>query len=154
MPRLEVSRLVAVSCDWATAFIGTYFADRMHGRNDGVFEVRTPLAHTGGLRFQKDVTVHVRYERDAGPAGRHLIVHWEPRDGGPFPAFHGAIVASPEGEQEARITIGGDYAPPGGWAGAVFDILVGRRIARRTLHDLLDELAQAMEADRRERMLL
>ena len=49
------------------------------------------------------------------------------------------------------LTLSGSYNAPGGIAGAAFDALVGRRIAKATLVALLEQLSAAAEADYRTR---
>jgi uncharacterized membrane protein len=43
------------------------------------------------------------------------------------------------------LEIEGNYAPPGGIAGAVFDAILGHRIAAESIHDLLLRFKFAFE---------
>jgi hypothetical protein len=63
-----------------------------------------------------------------------------------FPDFRGTLRLRIASVDETQLSLEGEYRPPLGTAGAVFDALVGRRIARATMRDLLDRLAAAMEA--------
>jgi len=45
------------------------------------------------------------------------------------------------GGAATRIIIDGDYVPPGGIFGMIFDILFGRWIAHASVHDLIRRLA-------------
>ena len=48
-----------------------------------------------------------------------------------------------------RALVHGEYAPPFGPLGRLFDGAIGRRLASATLHELLDRLAQILEAQYR-----
>ena len=62
-----------------------------------------------------------------------------------FPDFRGTLRLRIASVDETRLTLEGTYRPPFGMAGRIFDIVLGRRIARATMCDLLDRLADAME---------
>jgi hypothetical protein len=62
-----------------------------------------------------------------------------------FPDFRGTLRLRIASVNETRLTLQGTYSPPFGAPGMVFDRLIGRRIARATMCDLLDRLADAME---------
>ncbi|MDB5073528.1 MAG: hypothetical protein JWM87_4639 [Candidatus Eremiobacteraeota bacterium] len=62
-----------------------------------------------------------------------------------FPDFRGTLRLRIASVDETRLTLEGTYHPPFGAAGLVFDRLIGRRIARATMRDLLERLAGAME---------
>jgi hypothetical protein len=50
----------------------------------------------------------------------------------------------------SRLTLEGEYEPPLGPAGKVFDVALGRSIARATVRRLLDALRDALEQWRQE----
>jgi hypothetical protein len=62
-----------------------------------------------------------------------------------FPDFHGELRLRIASVDETLLTLEGEYRPPLGPLGAVFDALVGRRIARSTMSELLGRIAKAME---------
>jgi uncharacterized membrane protein len=62
-----------------------------------------------------------------------------------FPDFHGALRLRIASVEETRLSLEGTYQPPFGAFGAVFDLVIGRRIARATMRDLLQRLGDAME---------
>jgi hypothetical protein len=62
-----------------------------------------------------------------------------------FPDFRGTLRLRIASVDETLLTLEGEYRPPFGGAGAVFDVLIGRRIARATMGDLLERLAAEME---------
>jgi len=62
-----------------------------------------------------------------------------------FPQFHGTLRLRIETVDSTRLTLEGAYRPPLGLAGRAFDLLIGRRIARATMTDLIDRIAHALE---------
>ena len=62
-----------------------------------------------------------------------------------FPEFHGTLRLRIESVDSTRLTLEGAYRPPLGLLGTVFDIMLGRHIARATMNELLDRVARALE---------
>lgn len=74
-----------------------------------------------------------------------IAVEWKP-ERGPYPSFSGNITVEAEEDYDAfRLVLTGSYVPPGGAAGAAFDMVFGRRIAVATAHDLLARIREAIE---------
>jgi uncharacterized membrane protein len=73
-----------------------------------------------------------------------LEVSWRPVSG-PYPTFKGNLFALRGDSGSCRLEIEGNYAPPGGIAGAVFDAILGHRIAAESIHDLLLRFKFAFE---------
>lgn len=67
-----------------------------------------------------------------------------------FPNFHGTLRLRIASIESTRLTFEGAYRPPLGFAGVVFDTLIGRSIARATMRELLDRIAFALERRERE----
>jgi hypothetical protein len=63
-----------------------------------------------------------------------------------FPVFNGAIGIDPLGPSDSQIWLAGDYTAPAGSLGGAFDRLVGRGTAEKTLQNMLEELADDVEA--------
>jgi hypothetical protein len=108
-------------------------------------EVRVPLRDLLVLRRR----VRMVFERrpDAHEVGRPhdaVAVHWSAGTH-LFPEFHGTLRLRIASVDETRLTLEGKYRPPLGPFGGVFDALIGRRIARATMADLLRRLGDAME---------
>jgi len=78
-----------------------------------------------------------------------LLIAWRPQTRGMFPDFHGALTVRPE-LRGALLQLNGRYEPPFGFAGKLFDVIVGRSIARSTLANLLSDLALDIEAQYQE----
>ena len=77
-----------------------------------------------------------------------LLLAWRPQNEDLFPNFTGVLTFRPK-KRGTCMRLSGRYEPPFGFFGRVFDVLFGRTIARRTMHALLDELAEEIEADYR-----
>jgi hypothetical protein len=78
-----------------------------------------------------------------------LLVAWRPETRKMFPDFRGVLTVRPE-RHGVWIRLSGEYAPPLGAAGTVFDLVFGRAIARRTMHRFLDDVVAGIEAAYRE----
>jgi hypothetical protein len=74
-----------------------------------------------------------------------MLIAWRPRTRSMFPEFRGVLTVRPH-YRGAMLRLNGQYEPPFGFAGKVFDGIAGGFIARRTLGHLMDELAGDIEA--------
>jgi uncharacterized membrane protein len=73
-------------------------------------------------------------------------IRWKPQSG-PYPEFEGELtVRADETYETARLELRGSYRPPGGIAGAAFDLVAGGRIASATAQALLRRIGDEMEA--------
>lgn len=91
----------------------------------------------------------VRYRRGRDPLhfDEPWEVYWTPEDGGPFPDFSGEIAVRAEGKHfGVMLEISGDYSPPFGAAGRVFDMAEGAKFASAASRALLRHLAERVEA--------
>ncbi len=68
----------------------------------------------------------------AYPGNEVMDIALHPHDGGPYPVFRGTLNAEEETGMLSRLDLDGEYVPPLGIAGAVFDAVVGHRIAGYT----------------------
>jgi hypothetical protein len=74
-------------------------------------------------------------------------VTWSTRDGGPFPVFAGALAIERLSDSDSfGLVLCGNYVPPLGRFGALFDAVVGHRIADATARDLLSDITDYIEA--------
>lgn len=106
------------------------------------------------LRARPDITLLTQHaelttqiaEDVSDSVRRHdaLLLGWHPRLAVLFPDFHGALTVRPKG-RGVWLRIQGSYEPPFGAAGRIFDMLVGRFIARFTLARLLRDLSRTVE---------
>ena len=73
-------------------------------------------------------------------------VRWPPGGPGPFPAFHGELLAkAANGEGSFRLVPEGTYAPHVGFIDERFDASVGRSVAQSTTRELLGRIKGAIE---------
>lgn len=146
MRRLTRSVTVKTPSTFALAYMSTYFMDRGARAGGADLALRFPLPRfpVGGLTIEKRVKVHLKYR---GGSGQPLTLAWEPLDRSPVPGFEGSLETALETETTCRLTIAGNYAPPGGIAGVAFDQLIGVHIAGATIEALLDRFTTAIEAE-------
>ena len=86
----------------------------------------------------------VRRPEDMTPRYR---VHWEADGGGPYPAFDGELVVGSDDDYATFVLrLEGQYLPPGGAAGRMFDAVIGRRLAESTVRTLLHQIATTVES--------
>jgi hypothetical protein len=83
-------------------------------------------------------------EEEAGRAHDAVALHWTAGTR-LFPDFHGDLRLRIASVDETLLTLEGQYRPPLGPFGAVFDVVLGRRIARSTMSELVGRIAKAME---------
>jgi len=94
----------------------------------------------GGFALAHDVVVSFRRSE-----GRNQTIvfeiHWESADGGLYPTCDCTLtVAEDETYESCRLILEGKYTPPGWVAGAVFDAVLGSRIADATAKELLERM--------------
>lgn len=70
-----------------------------------------------------------------------------------FPVFEGAIGIDPNGPSSSTIWLAGDYEPPMKALGAMLDKFLTGGLAEHTLQNMLNELADAIEAKVQKREL-
>lgn len=104
----------------------------------------------GGTSLRQEVMVHL--PQVSGTADRAVgRLSWEP-------AGHGTLIPDFEGTLElvdcdagTEITVAGTYHPPAGVFGAVGDGLVGHRIARQSLTNLVVEMGERVRVEAHQR---
>ena len=147
MRDLSVAIPVAAPSGFALAFLNTYVNDLAAGNPaGGKLPLRYNVTQIAGLALERDVTVHVDYVPQPGGLPASLRIAWEP-DESLFPSFSGVLHAIPEDERTCTLSIAGTYDVPGGIAGQVFDAVIGVRIARGTIEQLLEQFRDAIETD-------
>jgi hypothetical protein len=146
LARVAVERVV--HCPFSVAH--DYAEDFFAHAGDGV-ELHVPvrdLAPTRGGHVRRRVrliAVRLRDEHDPGRVHDALEIDWAAGTRF-FPDFHGMLRLRIASVDQTRLTLEGTYQPPLGALGQVFDLVIGRRIARATMADLLRRLGDAMEA--------
>jgi hypothetical protein len=103
------------------------------------------VSYPGG-EISKNVLVTYRKAIDPMHFDEPWDVHWTPEGGGPYPDFDGALtVRADENYTSAILELDGAYRPPLGAAGAVFDAVLGSKIASITAQTLLASIAAEIE---------
>ena len=109
--------------------------------------LRVPIPGRDGDSFvEKDVSVTYGVGIDPLHFDQPWTVHWKPADGGPFPDFNGTLtVRADEDYTTCALELRGTYEPPLGVPGALFDTVLGSRIASATAREYLKEMGTQIE---------
>jgi hypothetical protein len=98
------------------------------------------------LDLERDVVVHYSHGADPMHFDQPWAIRWTPAQAGPYPDFEGTLtVRSGEDYPISILELQGEYTPPFGQAGKVFDAVAGRRIASNTAQVLLKTIGDRME---------
>lgn len=105
----------------------------------------TTLGLTAGA-LAKPVLVTYKHGSDAMHFDEPWLIHWTPEGGGPYPDFDGELtVRADDSYRNSLLELRGEYVPPLGAVGEVFDFALGSRIAAATARALLQQIAEHME---------
>jgi hypothetical protein len=103
------------------------------------------LPVSGALRRRVKTSFH--RQEDSSESGRlhdEVDFEWNAQSRW-LPDFHGVFRFRIE-SLKTRVIMDGEYVPPFGRFGTIFDRLVGHRLARATATDVVDRLAHELEA--------
>ena len=137
-----------VRCPFSVAH--DYAEDFLRDAAGRTVEVRVPLRDlVWALRGRLHRPVKMVFKRhpDTTEAGRRhdaMLIDWSAGTA-LFPDFHGFLRMRIASVETTRLTFEGSYEPPFGRAGRIFDAVLGRRIARVTMSDLLKRIGDALE---------
>jgi len=145
MRQLTAAVAVHAPSGFALAFLNTHVRDRSGGSGDPHLRLRLPLP--GGSMIEHDITVRLNWLPKGMAEDVQLAVSWVPANERHFPSFGGRIEALPEGAAACNLRITGEYHAPHGLIGKLFDALLGHRIARASVDDLLQFFRRAIEDD-------
>ena len=125
-----------------------YFTVHRRGRAHGAFSLTVDVPRVGlpgKIQARHDVRMH--YEILAGADGHSVInLTWDPDDRF-VPKFAGTLSGESFQDGKSRLTLAGKYDPPFGPVGAVFDAVLGHRIAAATADAFLQDVKQFIESD-------
>jgi hypothetical protein len=144
--RASVERTVRCPFSAAHEYASEFFRE---AETSGI-EVQVPLrdffvALRGRVRRPvKLVFAHHPDETEAGRVHDALMLYWTAGTR-LLPDFHGTLRLRIETVDQTRIALEGAWRAPLGWLGWAFTVVAGRRIAKSTMRDLLDRLAEALE---------
>ncbi len=141
MTTIEQRQLVHAPLASAKRFLDAFFAAH-HDATDGVAHV---TLHAGEIARDAVVTLAPAHRPEDMTA--RYAVDWKDAADGPYPHFHGTLtVAGDEDYETFWIVLEGQYEPPGGIGGQLFDAVIGKRIAESTAGSLLAEIRDESEA--------
>ncbi len=144
--RATVERIVR--CPFSVAH--DYAAEFFRQAEVSGIEVHVPLRDfVVGLRgrVRRPVKLFFAHHPDETEDGRvhdALMVEWSAGTR-LLPDFHGTVRLRIETVDTTRIRLEGAWIVPFGLLGLVFNVVVGRRIAKSMMRDLLDRLGDALE---------
>jgi hypothetical protein len=140
MTAIVEKELVHAPLASANSFLETFFATHAAPKGEGA----RILLHAGEAAHSVIVTLQPAHRpEDMTPRYR---MHWEAENGGPYPAYDGELSIGADEDYDAFwLVLDGAYAPPGGPAGKVFDVVIGRPVAAASAHGLLTEIRAEIE---------
>lgn len=124
-----------------------YLADALQDVADSNKQLPLRLqVNINDVNIEKEVLVQFSKGSDPMHFDQPWTMHWTPAGGGPYPDFDGTLtVRADEDDPTCALELEGDYLPPLGEAGKVFDAVVGHRIAANTAQALLATIGDGME---------
>ena len=125
-----------------------YFTVHRRGRTPGTFTLTLDVAKIGlpaEIQAQHDVRMQYSIRKNAQP-GDVIALTWDPDDRF-LPSFDGELHGEQLRPGAAKLVLAGRYDAPMGALGAVFDAVLGRRIAAATAAALLHDVKQFVESD-------
>jgi hypothetical protein len=137
----HVQRKRFVACPFSAA---VELAERAANRRSGLYVTPSPP-------FGEHVRFAVATTPDSTDSARKhdaLLIAWRPQTARIFPDFRGALTVRPHGAG-VTLQIDGEYEAPYGAVGKLFDRIIGRTLADRTMKRLLDDFARDIEAEYR-----
>lgn len=144
--RVLVQRSTRCPFSVAHEYAAAFFARAAAGDAEVGVPLKSLVPTLGGRLHEPVRIVAMQRPDDAEPGRAHdaFEVCWTAGTHF-FPDFRGTLRLRIASVDETLLALEGEYRPPFGALGAVFDALIGRRIARATMCDLLDRLAVEME---------
>lgn len=126
----------------------SYFAGQ-RGR-DGVarLRLRVPLdGPTRGLSLDREVRIEAWRDRDDANLNELIRIRWTPEGTVVFPRFSGTLVVwGEENPALSYIELDGEYNPPLGATGQLFDEVIGHRLAEATAREFLRDVKRGVES--------
>lgn len=141
MSRITEKELVHAPLASAGDFLEAYFEGHAAPAGDGA---RVTL-RAGETAHTAIVTLTPAHRPEDMTPRYH--VHWEAEGGGPYPVYDGELHIGADNDYNAFwLVLEGSYAPPGGPAGLLFDVVVGRGIAAASARGLLADIRTVIES--------
>jgi hypothetical protein len=136
--------------DLAERIPGTYWHAAAILKIDLDSVVRVPLEELrfeiGGGAFTRRVEADVG-ALSSGPSSLSVPLHWTAAEHPSlFPVMDGELRISKDEDNQIQVRLVGEYRSPLGAVGAVGDAVGGRRVAEKSLHGFLTEVATRLKA--------
>lgn len=149
MSTLFHRRYLACPYDRARGILEERLQDLAESGRPVVQRLRVPFPNVdgGGPAIEKDVIITYGVGNDPLHFDQPWSVHWMPANGGPFPEFDGTLtVRADEDYTTCALELRGAYEPPLGIPGALFDTVLGSRVASATAREFLKEIGTRIES--------
>ncbi len=145
MKELRERIAVEVPAEEAEAGLMAFFDAREDA--SGVTRMRLRVPMDGAFALEREVRISARETRDDQNLNNLLRIAWEPEGSVMFPRFEGTLVVWGEDDPASSfVELSGEYTPPLGAAGQVFDEAIGYRIAQATAQQFLGDIKREIEA--------
>lgn len=118
------------------------------GKNVGSFDLEVPFDRVGLPaigKFSRHVTLTLGTPGPRADGATLIPLVWRDARSNNFPQFEGYFEITALDQRSVQIAVIGDYTPPMGPVGAVFDAGMGRHIAEVTVEELLRRLRVELE---------
>lgn len=136
-----------IACPPALAVPRMYRALGASGTHETTYTLTVPFAELGLPNvgeLARDVTVTIG-DPDRKRSLTRIPLAWRVPESDAFPVFQGFFEIQPLSSYEVQIALLGYYHAPYGALGAIFDAVLGKKIAEVTIRHLVDEISRAIE---------
>lgn len=118
---------------------------------DGTLRMRLRVPAGAESRFNYSISrlvrVDVQLGKDENALNEVIAVSWRPEGTAMLPRFEGKLtVWGGDDPSSTVLELSGQYLPPFGIAGQVFDEAIGRQIAHSTAAEFLSDIKRAVDA--------
>lgn len=149
MARLYQRRYLNCPYNRAREILADAVRDAAKTGQERTLRLTVAIPGVPGAEIGKDVIVTVQPGRDPMHFDEPWKLHWEPTSG-LYPEFEGTLtIRADETYTSSILELEGTYNPPLGAAGAMFDAVLGSRIAHETARTLLQSIGATIEAQYR-----
>jgi len=149
MTHLRSQTSVECGASEAEARLSEFFESQRRANGTVRMRLRVPVARSdAGLRISlgREVRITARRTRDDENRADLIRIAWQPEGRSVLPTFEGTLIV--RGEEKggrSSIELDGYYTPPLDGTGALFDKVIGHRIAQSTAREFLADLKHAIE---------
>lgn len=145
----DLKESIDVECApfYALHHVERFFSVPRRDYTPGRLTLRLDLASLklpGAVQARHEVRVNHALAEEGGQ--KKLAISWDPEDQ-VVPRFTGTLTTAAKETGITTLTLDGEYSPPGGIAGAAFDLVVGRKVAAATAQALLADMKAFVESD-------